>query len=157
MDAHVKSRRYAACGSFIHGVLWKRVCCSLDLLSRKSTTKAKAARWEFPEPSTPADELEAKGHLATPQRVVSPLLQCSDPIWFQPLSVPHLRLPMMQLGVRNSFWFAHCVNIVMVRKDVFIVSQPPLNGNEGTMLPQCEQQGHEGVALLPSPLVRCVG
>ena len=84
--------------------------------------------------------------------------QCSDPIWFRPRSVPHLRLPMMQLDVcvgqelfinnpmhvRNSFWFAHCVNIVKVRKDVFIVSQPPLNSNEGTMLPQCEQQGHEG-------------
>ena len=54
------------------------------------------------------------------------------------------------MNVRNSCWFAHCVNIVMVRKDVLIVSQPLLNCNEGTMLPQCEQQWHEGVVLLPS-------
>ena len=30
-----KRRRYAACVSFIHGILWKRDCCSRDLLSKK--------------------------------------------------------------------------------------------------------------------------
>ena len=68
--------------------------------------------------------------------------QCSNPNWFQPPSVPHLRLPVMQLDERvgqafhqqlherATFLFAHCVNMVMERKNVLIVSQPPCYGRD---------------------------
>ena len=147
VEAHTMRRRYAACWSFTHGILWKRVCCSRDLLSRKSATK-EGCRWKFPEPPTLACELEAKGHLATPQRQVLPLSQPWSKL--QSLLVPLLLCSTLA----SSRGVTGCARgtgaLPRQPKDVLVVPQPPLNCYEGTMLPHCEQHGHEGVALLPS-------
>ena len=96
VEAHTMSRGYAACWSFTHGILWKRVCCSRDLLSRKSATK-EGCRWKFPEPPTLACELEAKGHLATTTAsgftalaalVKAPIPACSTPPLFHTCVFP---------------------------------------------------------------------
>ena len=85
--------------------------------------------------------------------------QNSNPCWFQSTSIPHLRLPVMQLDVRvgkgalhrqpharpQFVPVAHCVNIGMVRKDVLVVPQPPLYNEE----PCCSNANSMGKRVSP--------
>ena len=84
--------------------------------------------------------------------------QLRHPAGLHTSSVPHLRLSMMQMDhgvgqellihnsvhIRQTFWSAHCVDVIKESHDVFTTTQPRLR------VSLCEEYGHEEVALLPS-------
>ena len=94
--------------------------------------------------------------------------QLRHPVRLHTSSVPHLRLSVMQMDlgvgqellyhnkmrIRQTFWYAHCVDVIKESHDVFTTTQPLLRRFRRSVLSQCEECWHEGGRLAPlSPLV----
>ena len=142
---------------------WKRTCCSVDLFSRKCSTKAS---WPMGTPRT-FKPCWTGGNKGSPRHHCAWLHRSSSSgqnlhaTRLRAPSIPHLRLPMVQMDssmgpqllLHGNMCPIHSrrarrrVNVVQVARTR---TPPAPNLACVAMLSEGEQYGHEGIALLPS-------